>query len=149
MRKIFLVYILSWMAFCVVRAQALEDIITLEFTRQTRGFVDKLVISKDSVQGIVEDNRASEKSKHYASPIDQEDWAGLMITLKDVSLKDVDGLQSPTMNRAHDGAIHSSIVINFKGGVSVSHGFDDENPHRDLQPLLDAILKFRQHDAKK
>jgi hypothetical protein len=66
-----------------------------------------------------------------------------MVAMKDLSLKDIDGLQSPTTNRAHDGATHSSIVITFDDGSSISHSFDDENPHPDLQPLLDAILQFR------
>ncbi len=149
MRKVFLVCIFTFMAFSLVSGQTLDNITTIAFTKQTRGFLDKLVISKDNVHGVVENHKAAEKSKHYASDIDKDEWASLVFSLKDVSLKDVDGLQSPTMNRAHDGAIHSSIVINFKGGVSISHAFDDENPHPDLQPLLNAILKFRQHDEKK
>ena len=149
MRKKFLFCIFTFMAFNLVRGQTLENITTIEFTKQTRGFLDKLVISKDSVHGVVENHRAIEKSKHYGSDIDQDEWARLVFSLKDVSLKDVDGLQSPTMNRAHDGAIHSSIVITFEDGKSITHGFDDENPHPDLQPLLNAILEFRQHDEKK
>lgn len=105
--------------------------------------LDEVVISRDSVHGAMENHRMPESSQNYASSIGQDEWAKLMLALKDVSLKDIDGLQSPTMNRAHDGALHSSIVITFEDGSSISHSFDDENPHPDLQPLLNAILEFR------
>jgi hypothetical protein len=123
--------------------QSLEKISSISFTKQTRGFLDEMIISRDSVQGFVENHRIPENSQQYATGIDSDDWTKLMLTLKDVSLEEIDGLQSPTMNRAHDGAIHSNIIITFEDGNSVTHSFDDEKPHPDLQPLLDAILEFR------
>jgi hypothetical protein len=129
-------------------AQSAEKITSITFTKQTRGFLDEVIISRDSVQGFVENHRVPENSQQYATGIDGDDWSKLMLALQDISLADVDGLQSPTMNRAHDGGIHSSIVITFENGESVTHSFDDENPHPDLQPLLDAILQFRISSGK-
>lgn len=123
--------------------QNLENITNISFTKQTRGFLDEVVISRDSVHGAVENHKVPEDSKHYSTDVDGDEWAKLMVALKDVPLEDIDGLQSPTMNRAHDGAMQSSIVITFEDGSSISHSFDDENPHADLKPLLDAILEFR------
>lgn len=124
-------------------SQSAENITSIAFTKQGRGFVDEVFISRDSVQGFVDNHRVPENSQQYASGLDTDGWAKLMIALKDVSLADIDGLQSPTMNRAHDGALHSTIVITFRDGSTVSHSFDDENPHPDLRPLLDAILEYR------
>ena len=123
--------------------QSLEDITTFAFTKQSRGFLDEVVISRDSVHGALENHRTPESAQHYSAGVENDEWSKLMLALKDVSLDDIDGLQSPTMNRAHDGAIHSTIVITFEDGRTVSHSFDDENPHPDMQPLLDAILEFR------
>jgi hypothetical protein len=122
--------------------QSLETITSIEFRKQTRGFLDQVVISRDSVRGIVENHRA-EKSDQYASAIDKDGWAKLLMTLKDVSLTEIDGLQSPTRDRAHDGAVHSTLEITFEDGQTISHGFDNENPHADLKPLLDAVLQCR------
>ena len=141
--KLNLIFILIVMASLNARGQSAENITTISFTKQSRGFLDEVVISRDSVHGATENHRMPENARNYASSIGEDEWAKLMIALKDVSLKDVDGLQSPTMNRAHDGALHASIVITFEDGSSVSHSFDDENPHPDLRPLLDAILEFR------
>lgn len=135
--------ILSLIAVLASFAQSTESISSISFTKQSRGFLDEVFISRDSVQGFVENHRAPESTQQYASGVDQDGWAKLMVALKDVSLDHIDGLQSPTTNRAHDGAIHSSILITFEDGHTVSHSFDDENPHPDLRPLLDAILEFR------
>ena len=123
--------------------QSLEQITNITFTKQTRGLLDEVVISRDSVKTFVENHRAPENSHRYSTEIDTNQWAKVIVALQDVPLSDIDGLQSPTVNRAHDGAIHSSIVITFEDGSSVTHSFDNENPHPDLQPLLDAILEFR------
>lgn len=143
MKIVALSTLLALVAFSNSCGQSLENITRITFTKQTRGMLDEVVISRDSVQGFVENHRVPENSQEYATRIDQDQWARLLMTLKDVSLEDIDGLQSPTMNRAHDGAIHSTIEITFEGGHSISHSFDDETPHPDLQPLLDAILDFR------
>lgn len=123
--------------------QSLESITAISFVKQSRGFLDEIVISRDSVQGFMENHRTPESSKEYSTGIDQDQWAALIFSLKDVSLENLDGLQSPTINRAHDGAIHSSLEITFDNGKTISHSFDDENPHPDLKPLLDAILLHR------
>lgn len=143
-----ILFILTLVAFGTTAGQSLEDIRSIAFTKQTRGMVDELVISQDSVEGFVENHRMPESSHHYANGIDESQWAKVILSLKDVPLEDIDGLQSPTMNRAHDGAIHASIVITFEGGNTITHSFDDENPHPDLKPLLDAILELRIPSSK-
>jgi len=143
MKNLSLVLILTVASSAGTCAQSLENISTIAFTKQSRGYLDEVVISRDSVHGVVENHREPDNAKQYSADVDQDDWTNLMIALKDVSLEDIDGLQSPTRNRAHDGAIHSSIVITFENGNSITHSFDDENPHPDLQPLLNAIIEFR------
>ena len=148
MKVINLLCVLSVLAVGRTCAQSAENITSISFTKQTRGFLDEVIISRDSVQGFVENHRVPEHSQQYATGIDSDDWSKLMVALQNISLADIDGLQSPTMNRAHDGGIHSNIVITFENGDSVTHSFDDENPHPDLRPLLDAILQFRAPTGK-
>lgn len=142
-----LILISSLMALDPACAQKVDDITRITLTKQSRGYFDEVVVSRDSVRGVVENHRSPQNSMTYAVKTDPEAWARVIMTLDDVSLKDIDGLQSPTMERARDAALHSSIVIAFKDGTKVSHSFDDENPHRDLKPLLDAINELRVPDA--
>lgn len=142
MRTAALIFICSLVSLIAV-AQSAENITTITFTKQSRGFLDEVIISRDSVQGFVDNHRVPDSARQYATGIEQDDWSRIMLALQNVSLQDIDGLQSPTQNRAHDGAIHSTIEITFEDGSSVTHSFDDENPHPDLRPLLDEILRFR------
>lgn len=139
MKKVVLAWLFTCMAFVLASAQTPDAIISIAFTKQARGFFDELVISKDSIKEKIENHRAPEKSRHYSSPTGMDEWTMLLASLKGVSLKHVGSLKSPTMNRAYDGAMHSAIVITFEDGTSVTHGFDDENPHQDLRPLLKVI----------
>lgn len=144
MKLLSVICFFSFMAAGRCSGQSLENISKIEYTKESRGFADKLTVSRDSVKGMVENHRAAEKSRQYVSAIDGDDWANLLLTLKNVSLEDIDGLQSPTIDRAHDGALHSNIEITFDDGQTISHGFDNENPHPDLKPLLEALLSFKQ-----
>ena len=123
--------------------QSLEKLTGITFTKETRGFLDEVVITRDSVQGFSENHRTPEKAVHYATEVHTDDWARLMFALKNVSLQEIDGLQSPTTNRAHDGAMHSTLSFSFEDGSTISHSFDDEDPHPDLQPLLEVILELK------
>lgn len=123
--------------------QDLSSVSAITFTKQTRAYLEEVVVTPDSVHGVVENHRLPQNSKKYDAAIDTDQWARFMLALQNVSLEDIDGLRSPTTNRAHDAAMHSSLVITLKDGSSVTHSFDDEKPHPDLQPLLDAILELR------
>ena len=143
MRHLGVLMIVGLIALGSARGQSLENITSITLTKQSRGYLDEVIISRDSLQGFVENHRMPEASKQYATSVDEDRWAGLIMSLKDVPLEDIDGLQSPTTNRAHDGALHSSIVITLNDGQTISHSFDGENPHPDLQPLLDLIQEMR------
>lgn len=143
MRSQIFLCVLFLMAGGEICGQSLENITSITFTKQSRGYLDEVVISRDSVQGYVENHREPESARDYATAVDHDQWAKLMSALRDVPLESIDGLQSPTMNRAHDGALQSTITMSFKDGSTISHSFDNENPHPDLQPLLDVILEFR------
>ncbi|HEX8041521.1 MAG TPA: hypothetical protein VF490_20375 [Chryseosolibacter sp.] len=149
MKSLAFILISGLMALNPACAQKVDDITRITLTKQSRGYFDEVVISRDSVRGSIENHRSPQNSRNYAVKIDEEDWAKVVMTLNDLSLKDIDGLQSPTMERARDAALHSSIVIAFKDGTTVSHSFDDENPHRDLKPLLEAINQLRVPDVRK
>lgn len=143
MRYLVVFVILGLMVSGKVRGQSLEKVTRITLTKQSRGYLDEVIISRDSLQGFVDNHRTPGAPQQYATGMDQDRWARLMMSLRDVPLDDLDGLQSPTTNRAHDGALHSSIVITFEDGQTISHSFDDDNPHPDLQPLLDLILEMR------
>jgi hypothetical protein len=113
----------------------------VEFTTLTRGYQKQVFISQDSVVEIVdgrqEDNKITKRS------LSKSEWDSLVKAIQSVDLKEVPALQSPTSRRAFDGARHSSIRISDADGKQYEHSFDDESPHPNLKPLMDAILSIQ------
>lgn len=134
------IFILPFLIFsCItVRPQTPHDIVRVEFVSLTRGYYEKVVFTKDSV-GMTQ-NRDTITSFRI---IKEEEWKELIGTLDQVALSEIPRLKSPTMKRAYDGALHSSITITTSDGQTWRHGFDDENPNEKLQPLMGVILKIK------
>ena len=120
-----------------------QTITSVEFTRKSRGFLEQITVSKDSIRNVIENHRAGQRSGRYGRRTGKDDWQNVLKSLHGVSLEQVESLRSPTRERAHDGAFYSSLMITFEDGKSISHTFDDENPHTELKPLLQVMLEFR------
>lgn len=115
----------------------------IEFSTGTRGYQKNVFISADSVIEVTEGRESKQPVK---KKIEQNEWTGLIGIASELSLSEIEKLPSPTSRRAFDGAKHSSIVITTKDGKSYTHAFDDEQPHKKLQPLMKAISKLKTPD---
>jgi hypothetical protein len=143
MKSIFAISVLCLIVQARCGGQDPQTITSVEFTKQSRGFLEQITVSKDSIHSVMENHRAGQRSAKYGWRTGKEDWQKVLNSLHGVSLKHVESLRSPTRERAHDAAFQSSLTITFEDGKSISHSFDDENPHADLKPLLDVVLTFR------
>lgn len=131
-------YLFVMVSFFLIAGNCQRQQITgIEYTTLTRGYYKELLISADSVR-IKEKGRGDTNSVIRWS-LRKEQWEQVLGALKDVELSSVNDLQSPTSNRAFDGALHSTIRI-IAGDSVYTHSFDDENPHKVLQPLMRLIL---------
>lgn len=131
--------LVSW---CTSRSQVHDSIVRIEFNSLARGFHEQVVITPDSVSVLKKGSKTEEKDKSYTRVLDKEEWEKLINSLNDVLLSDIPELKSPTRNRTFDGATHSSIVITVKNDQSWGHAFDDENPHKKLQLLMNTIREI-------
>ncbi|HEY3430838.1 MAG TPA: hypothetical protein VGK39_09190 [Cyclobacteriaceae bacterium] len=113
-----------------------NDIVKIEFSSLTRGHSRNIIFTKDSVISSVEGREASPKKEKR---LNAEEWQRLVGSLKNLALNEITDLQSPTMKRAYDGAMHSTIVIATSDRETFSHSFDDEDPHEKLKPLMKVI----------
>lgn len=111
----------------------------IEFSKETRGYQEHIRITHDSLNIYVEDAVRGNGSQNESRTLDAHEWASLVSALEHVKLSELDKLASPTMKRASDAAMHSTVTITTTDGKTFSHGFDDDNPHEVLQPLLKAI----------
>lgn len=111
----------------------------IELTKVSRGYGEHIRINPDSLHVLIENRRGNNPSESHARKITKDEWTTLIKTIQDVPLKDIPALTSPTMKRASDGAMHATITIYTTDEKSYSHGYDDEDPHKALQPLRKAI----------
>jgi hypothetical protein len=144
MNNLFLLMVLvcSFLSFAV-SAQSSQEISRIEFNSGTRGYREQIIITPDSIVSIQEDIKANQKPNVKARAASPKEWSKLLDCLKDVRLTEIETLESPTMKRAYDGASHGSIIITTTDNKTFTHGFDDEDPHKKLKPLMAEIKKYR------
>ena len=111
----------------------------IEFSKETRGYQEHIRLTADSLNIYAEDAVRGNGSTSESRKLEAQEWVSLVAALEHVKLSELDVLASPTMKRASDGAMHATITITTKEGKTFSHGFDDDNPHQVLQPLVKAI----------
>lgn len=147
-KKIFCVntLIVFLLSFTTV-AQTNEDIVRIEFNAGTRAYREQVILTPDSVVTIKENFRKDEKPVVASRVVSDAEWRNVLNSFT-VSLAEVSNLKSATNKRAHDGASHGSIIITTKNGQSVSHNFDDEEPHEAFQPLMKQIRKVTNRESK-
>lgn len=115
-------------------------VVKIEFITLTRGYQKQVFISPDSLVKITDGRQKNHEV--VKAGFDEGRWKELVSSLNNIPLQEIPDLPSPTSKRAFDGAMHSSITIHTKGGESYIHAFDDQNPHKKLQPLMALIKKI-------
>lgn len=139
---LFIIFILL-VAVASIQAQSDHNIARIEFNAGSRTFREQVIATPDSVWIIKEDFQSDSKPVVIKRENNKKDWKALVSTLKNVSLPEIDKLESPSMKRAYDAASHGSLIITTTGEKSYTHGFDDEDPHEKLRPLMERMAGLR------
>jgi hypothetical protein len=114
----------------------------IELSKVSRGYAEHIRINPDSLHVLTENRKGNNPPESYSRKITKEEWTALIKIIQDIPLKDIPALTSPTMKRASDGAMHATITVYTTDEKSYSHGYDDEDPHKALQPLRKAIREL-------
>lgn len=121
------------------QCQAAPEIVSVEVSKSSRGYSEEIRLTPDSVFTFKENRIEGAAPVRQVSPLPEGAWQKLVKTLDGVDLNELGQMPSPTMNRASDAAMHSSIRIRTAKGETYSHGYDDEDPHPVLKPLLEMV----------
>jgi hypothetical protein len=130
----------------ILASQALaqqEKISRIEFNSGTRTFRQQIIITPDSAISVEEDFRINLKPITSAKKLKEGEWKTILHCLEGVKLSEIDALKSPTDKRTYDAAAHGSIIITTENNKTYTHGFDDEEPHAKLKPLMRQILQYK------
>jgi hypothetical protein len=123
-------------------AQNNAQITQIEFSKISRGYQEHVRIKADSVHVLIQDLRGDKGTVNFSRKTEEKEWITLQEIIKSIKVNEIEGLPSPSMNRASDSAMHGTLTLTTKAQKSYSHGFDDENPHDALKPLLKAVREI-------
>ena len=126
----------------VSNCQPAKTINQIEVTKTSRGYQENVRLTRDSLIVYIENNVAGKAPMKHTRKLDPKEWTSLIQALDGVVLKDIPALPSPTMKRASDAAMHSTITISAEGGKTYAHGYDNEDPHQALKPLLKMVREI-------
>ena len=146
MRFLSLLFLIVFLSHVV--AQQKSSIKSIEFSKVSRGYEQRVNITSDSLHIWIDDHRSGRIPVTEKKQVTADDWTSLLSTANGIDLKQFSSLPSPTMKRAVDAAMHSTITIVTTDGLSYSHGFDDENPHVQGLPLLKKITAISRIDKR-
>jgi hypothetical protein len=138
-KTIITILLVCWTAFL---AQKNKEIKQIEFSKVSRGYEEHVRIKSDSVHVFIHDTRGDKAAVKFARKIDESEWVKIIDAIKPVKIKEIETLASPTMNRASDAAMHGTLTLTAGDDKSYAHGFDDENPHDSLKPLLKVVKEI-------
>jgi hypothetical protein len=122
-----------------------QDINTalIEYTANTRGFYQKVIIEKQMV--TVSQDR-SNKYKVTPEKISDADWKTLINLFDEIDLEEIKDLKAPTEKRLYDGAAIANLKITYKGEVYETSSFDHGYPPVEIKKLVTKINSFVKQD---
>lgn len=123
----------------LVLAQSAAEVREVELSKVSRGYEEHIRITPDSLYVFTENKMGEKAVTDFSRKVSEKEWTRLVEIVRIRPVKELHDLPSPTMKRAHDAAMHSTITIHLADGTSVTHGYDDENPHSAFVPLLKEI----------
>jgi hypothetical protein len=111
----------------------------LEYTANTRGFYQKIVIQNQMVRISKErgDTGIEEEIK-----ISNADWMELVSYFETIDLNSLATLKAPTEKRTYDGAAIANLKIVYQGKTYGTASFDHGYPPEAIKKLVDKINSF-------
>ena len=123
----------------LVFGQPATEITEIELSKVSRGYEEHIRITTDSLHVFVESKMGEKPVKDFSRKVSEQEWTKLVEAIGTRPARELRDLPSPTMKRAHDAAMHSTITIHMADRTTVTHGYDDEHPHAAFVSLLKEI----------
>lgn len=112
---------------------------TLQYTANTRGFFQKIVIINQKAS--VSSDRDGEKSPEEIT-ISDKDWKEIISYFEKIDLEKVPTLKDPTQKRFYDGAAIANLKIRYKDKNYETIDFDHGFPPAKIEKLVNKIVSL-------
>lgn len=117
---------------------AIQEITQISYEATTRGFYEKIWITKGSIT-VTNDRNQTEK---VSRPTLQKDWNDLMTILNGVDIESLPDLEAPTSMRQYDGAAIATLEITQGSDEIKSNNFDHGHPPKSIETLVNKVLSM-------
>lgn len=126
-------------------SKMMQDDTKISYEATTRGFYEKIWVAKDSI--TITADRNQKILMHYPTP--EKDWNELTTLLKDVDIKDMPNLESPTKMRQYDGAAFATLAVTKDKMETKSNSFDHGHPPAAIEAVVNKVLSMKEMYEKK
>lgn len=125
-------------------SQIPSNVIQISYEATTRGFYERIWITKDSITVTNDRNQQKKMSR----PTPQIDWNELMAILNDVDIKSLPTLEAPTSMRQYDGAAIASLIVTQNKEEIKTNSFDHGHPPKAIEALVNKVLSMNDMSKK-
>ncbi len=122
---------------CTNEAQQDLTNTTIQYTANTRGFYQKIVIINQKAT-ISRDRNERELPVEVA--ISDADWKELVTAFSRINLEEVPKLKDPTQKRFYDGAAIANLKIRYQDTNYETTDFDHGFPPAAIEKLVNKIV---------
>jgi len=122
---------------CTNEAQQDLTNTTIQYTANTRGFYQKIVIINQKAT-ISRDRNERELPQEIV--ISDADWAALVTAFSKINLEEIPKLKDPTQKRFYDGAAIANLKIRYQDQYYETTDFDHGFPPKEIEKLVNKIV---------
>ena len=121
-----------------------QDEISFTYEASTRGFYEITEITKDSILFSTDRNLKEVE----ASKCNNEDWNELIKLLKEIDVKTLSKLESPTSKHQVDAAAMATFTVKINDDIYETNVFDHGNPPKPISSLVNKVLSMKEMMSK-
>ncbi|MCK7589362.1 hypothetical protein M0G43_02125 [Subsaxibacter sp. CAU 1640] len=121
-----------------------QEIKTIWYEASTRGFYERIWVSKDSTTITMDRNHVSKMTY----PTSEGDWNELMEKLNKVKVNELPNLEAPTSMRQYDGAAFATLGVVEGKSETTSNSFDHGHPPKAIEAVVNKVLSIKASHEK-
>lgn len=106
----------------------------IKYKAMTRGYSTEIVLQEDTLKYF------KNTKENPSLRLTKEVKDSLYNLIKKINLNTINQLKAPSNKYQFDGAMYTTVEVILNGKTYTSNGFDDDNPPKELIPLINFLL---------
>ncbi|MDB4496391.1 hypothetical protein N9290_04755 [Flavobacteriaceae bacterium] len=106
----------------------------INYKAMTRGYSTEIVLQDNTLKYF------KNTKENRSLTLTEEVKDSLNTLVKKINLNTINQLKAPSNEYQFDGAMYATVAVILNGKTYTSAGFDDDNPPKELIPLVNYLL---------